>query len=41
MTRIKLDELWSYVGKMQRRVQADDSAELGDQYVFIGHRCIE
>jgi hypothetical protein len=33
---LELDELWSYVGKKQRRVKPDDSADLGDQYVFIG-----
>ena len=33
---IELDELWSYVGKKQRRVQPADSAELGDCYVFVG-----
>lgn len=34
-TLIELDELWSYVGKKQRRVQATDGGDLGDQYVFI------
>ncbi len=32
---IELDELWSYVGKKQRRVLSTDSREAGDQYVFI------
>ena len=32
---IELDELWSYVGKKQRKVRPDDSSEVGDQYVFI------
>jgi IS1 family transposase len=31
---IELDEVWSYVGKKQRRMTADDSEEKGDQYVF-------
>ena len=35
VTRIELDELWSYVGKKQRRVQPTDSTDLGDQYVFV------
>lgn len=35
-TAIELDELWSYVGKKQRKLKATDSAEYGDQYVFIG-----
>jgi IS1 family transposase len=35
-TVIELDELWSYVGKKQRKVKATDSADKGDQYVFIG-----
>jgi IS1 family transposase len=35
-TAIELDELWSYVGKKQRKVKATDSADKGDQYVFIG-----
>jgi IS1 family transposase len=36
VNRLELDELWSYVGKKQRRVTQDDPADLGDQYVFIG-----
>ena len=32
---IELDELWSYVGKKQRKVRPTDSNEVGDQYVFI------
>jgi hypothetical protein len=31
---IELDEVWSYVGKKQRRMTAADSEEKGDQYVF-------
>jgi hypothetical protein len=36
VTRIELDELRSYVGKKQRRVQPTDSSGMGDQYVFVG-----
>ncbi len=32
--RIELDELWSYVGKKQRRTSRKDEAVTGDQYVF-------
>lgn len=32
---IQLDELWSFVGKKQRRLTATDPADLGDAYVFI------
>jgi IS1 family transposase len=35
VTMIELDELWSYVGKKQRRVQPTDTTDLGDQYVFV------
>jgi IS1 family transposase len=33
--RIELDEIWSFVGKKQKRVTAKDIAVSGDQYVFI------
>jgi IS1 family transposase len=33
--RIELDEIWSYVGKKQKRVQRHEIAVKGDQYVFI------
>jgi IS1 family transposase len=36
VNRLELDELWSYVGKKQKRITPTDSAALGDQYVFIG-----
>jgi IS1 family transposase len=36
VNRLELDELWSYVGKKQRRVTKTDPADLGDQYVFVG-----
>jgi IS1 family transposase len=35
ISMIELDELWSYVGKKQRRVLPSDSSEVGDQYAFI------
>jgi IS1 family transposase len=36
VNRLELDEMWSYVGKKQKRVKQTDTADLGDQYVFIG-----
>jgi IS1 family transposase len=36
VNRLELDELWSYVGKKQKRITPTDPADLGDQYVFIG-----
>ena len=36
VNRLELDELWSYVGKKQKRLKPTDPADLGDQYVFIG-----
>lgn len=35
VSRLELDEIWSYVGKKQRKITATDSADLGDQYTFI------
>jgi len=33
---LQADEIWTYVGKKERRLEADDNpAELGDQYVFV------
>jgi IS1 family transposase len=32
---IQLDELWSFIGKKQKRLAPTDSAELGDCYTFI------
>ncbi len=32
--RIELDEVWSFVGKKQRRTSRKDEAVTGDQYVF-------
>jgi IS1 family transposase len=36
VNRIELDELWSFVGKKQKRVQRHELFAKGDQYVFIG-----
>lgn len=36
VNRIELDEIWSYVGKKQRRVTPKDGDFVGDQYTFIG-----
>ena len=33
--RLQCDEIWTYVGKKQRRVRKDDSPELGDQWVYV------
>jgi len=33
--RLELDEIWSYVGKKQRRTGPDDVAMKGDQYIFV------
>jgi IS1 family transposase len=35
INRIELDEIWSYVGKKQKRVTADDHDGVGDQYTFL------
>lgn len=32
---VQCDEIWTYVGKKQRRVRKDDSPDLGDQWVFV------
>jgi IS1 family transposase len=34
--RLKLDEIWGYVGKKQKRVKRHEIAHKGDQYTFIG-----
>lgn len=36
VTRLEFDEIWSYVGKKQRRVQLGEGLDIGDQYIFIG-----
>lgn len=32
---VEVDEIWTYVGKKQKRVKDSDSPECGDQYVFV------
>ena len=34
VAHIELDEVWSYVGKKQKRVTHGDGANVGDQYLF-------
>lgn len=34
VAQIELDEVWSYVGKKQKRVSRKDGADVGDQYLF-------
>src|SRR5882724_10730085 len=34
--RLELDEIWSFVGKKQKRVKRHETYAKGDQYVFIG-----
>jgi hypothetical protein len=34
VARIELDEVWSFVGKKQKRVKPHESFAKGDQYVF-------
>jgi IS1 family transposase len=33
--RIQADEIWTFVGKKQKRVKPEDSAEMGDAWVFV------
>jgi len=33
--RLQVDEIWTFVAKKQRRVTFEDSALVGDQYVFV------
>lgn len=33
---VECDEVWSFIGKKQKRVRPDDSQLLGDCYVFVG-----
>jgi transposase-like protein/IS1 family transposase len=35
MKRIQIDEIWTYVQKKARHVRKGDSAEIGDQWVFV------
>ena len=32
---VEIDELWSFVGKKQKRLKPEDGPDKGDQYVFI------
>ena len=34
VAQIELDEIWSFVGKKQKRVTRDDGVDVGDQYLF-------
>ena len=36
INRLELDELWSFVGKKQKRVKRNEILTKGDQYVFVG-----
>jgi len=33
---VECDEVWSFIGKKQKRLRPDDSQLLGDCYVFVG-----
>ena len=33
---LELDEIWSYIGKKQKRVTPEDAPEKGDAYTFVG-----
>jgi IS1 family transposase len=35
VARVELDEAWSFVGKKQKTLTAQDSPEKGDQYIFL------
>src|ERR1700686_14922 len=35
VNRIELDEVWSFVGKKQKRVQRHEAFAKGDQYTYI------
>ncbi len=36
VSRLELDEVWSYIRKKRRNVTEDDPEEYGDMYVFLG-----
>ena len=36
MRDVECDEVWSFIGKKQKRVRPDDNQLLGDCYVFVG-----
>src|SRR5437763_1636958 len=38
---IEMDELWSFLGKKQKRLKPTDGQDKGDQYVFIGLAALE
>lgn len=38
---IEMDELWSFVGKKQKRLKPTDGQDKGDQYVFIAIASLE
>jgi IS1 family transposase len=35
VSRVELDELWSFVGKKRRNVAADDPDTVGDQFIYV------
>ena len=35
VSRLQVDEIWTFVAKKQKRVRENDSPECGDQYVFV------
>jgi IS1 family transposase len=35
VSKLQVDEIWTFVGKKQKRLTELDSPELGDQYVFV------
>jgi IS1 family transposase len=35
VSRIEVDEVWSYVGKHQRFVKEDEGTDVGDQFIFL------
>ncbi|HEV2232640.1 MAG TPA: IS1 family transposase [Terriglobia bacterium] len=36
VSEIQADEIWSFIGKKQKKVQASDDSTLGDAYTFVG-----
>src|ERR1035437_7193897 len=41
VSRLELDEAWTFVGKKQKNVKRNELFAKGDQYVFIGMRSEE
>lgn len=35
VAQLQVDEIWTFVGKKQKRLRENDSSEFGDQYVFV------